>query len=195
MKDYYNEGSDVSYSDEYYYYEKLLLAMHGAHLLDLEKANSIGVQDLIHGINQHQKAVINSVYKVMILPYELDDEMPGYGMEGVEFISKVIEDNLEKDIYLASTNPDMGCVAKSSSVNSQIIYGVSTGHINTPFVIFDKHKEFAVIVDFDFPIQLILVKNEARFDKEFFIKEREELFVKKSDDKIFNMLFEDSYRF
>ena len=195
MKDYYNEGSELFYFSEGWRYDRAILEMQGACLLDLEEANAVGVQDLIHGINQHQKAIINSIYKVMILPYELDDEMPGYGMEGVDFISKIIEDSLDKDIYIASTNPSMGCVAKSSTVNPDVIYGVSPWHLNTPFVIFDKHKNFAVIVDFDFPIQLILVKDEARFDKEFFIKEREELFVKKSDDKIFNMLFEDSYRF
>lgn len=71
----------------------------------------------------------------------MNDRIVG-NLSADEIIIGLISDNLKSNIYLASTDKDKCCFVECKEINEDILYNLYSNHINTPFVIFDKNKNF-----------------------------------------------------
>lgn len=168
---YYISGSDTYYLESSRWVEERDFLMNNeCRLLNVDEANQFDLTIFFKKNDDDIKPNLDKNFKYFIIPYELDDCIVG-DLSADEIIIGLISDNLKSNIYLASTDKDKCCFVECKEINEDILYNLYSNHINTPFVIFDKNKNFFSLVDFDLPIQIIGYKGEV-LDKNEFISNR-----------------------
>lgn len=107
----------------------------------------------------------------------MDDDIQFNGRRLIEEIIGLVNSQLKPEIYCASTDRDKCCAVKLQKFSEKIIWSICSGHLNTPFIVFDKSKNFFLLYDYDLPVQLVGYKNgvlteeDAVMWKEFFVRE------------------------
>ena len=165
---YYKPNSDIYYlKSDYWTEERDFLLSHNCRLLNINQANNFPLENFFRKNDNDIKPVLNLEFQYFILPYELDDEIID-GITADEIIISLISENLQHNIYLASTDSDKCCFIECKKLNEDILYNLYSTHINTPFIVFGEDTNFFALVDFDLPIQVIAYKKNI-IDNDNFI--------------------------
>ncbi|SUD90620.1 hypothetical protein [Psychrobacter phenylpyruvicus] len=161
---FYLKDTDKEYFGKFWALQRKFLEDEGGRLLSIDEANTHPFDNLIEkgskGITgaSAMKPRLTQDYHYFCIPYELDDEVEG-GIETDVIIKDLINTNLEAPIFIASTDPRLGCFGECSHIDEDLIWNFSSPHLNTPFIIFDNKKEVFALIDYDLPLQIIGYKN------------------------------------
>ncbi|MFA6902608.1 MAG: hypothetical protein WC236_05960 [Gallionellaceae bacterium] len=152
---FYIKGSDEFYFGEFWEENRIALQKQQAVLLATEEANQLKVGNLFRKSVGDSKPNLNRDYDYFAIPYELDDEVYFNECKLIDCIINLINENLHDEKFFASTDNDKCCVIRTAIFNKEILWAASSGHLNTPFVIFDEKYDCFVLLDYDLPIQII----------------------------------------
>lgn len=157
---FYLENSDKWYFSNKWEEERHELNEVDVSLLTVDNANAHPINELIvkgcsnNSSIEAMKPRLTEEYHYFCIPYELGEETED-GLEPETIISNLINDNLKNSIFMASTNPELCCFGECEYLDEEIIWGFSSQHINTPFLIFNDEKEVFALIDYDLPLQII----------------------------------------
>lgn len=174
---FYIEGSDEFYCGEFWEQNKIALQKQEAVMLSRDDANQLKIGDLFRKSVGDDKPNLNRDYDYFAIPYELDDDVHFKERKLIDCITNLINTNLHNEKFFASTDDDKCCVVRTAIFDEEILWAAASGHLNTPFVIFDERKNFFMLLDYDLPIQIIgyekgcLPLEEVEKWKDFFHKE------------------------
>jgi hypothetical protein len=174
---FYIEGSDEFYFGEFWEQNRIALQKQEADMLSREEANQLKIGDLFRKSVGDEKPNLNRDYDYFAIPYELDDDVYFKERKLKDCIINLINTNLHNEKFFAATDDDKCCVVRTAIFNEEILWAAASGHLNTPFVIFDEKKDFFMLLDYDLPIQIIGYKKgylplkEVEQWKNFFHKE------------------------
>ena len=173
---FYLKNSDQEYFSKFWTQEREDLGKFGCRLLTVDEANTHSFDDLVikscKGIagSDAMKPKLAKGYNYFCIPYELGEKIDG-DLEPETIISRLINDNLDEPMFIASTDANFGCFGKCSYINEDIIWSFFSSHLNTPFIVFDSKKEVFALIDYDLPLQIIGYKNSI-IDSEEYIKNK-----------------------
>lgn len=156
-KGFYQEKSDELYRSPIWEGERNVLENNGASLLSFDQANDLDIDEFFSRVGGDIKPVLSKTFDYFALPYELDDEMLLEGRQGGSCIDAVVEmvsEYLRKP-YIASTDANSCCVVRANTLNADVIWSLFSGHLNTPFIVFDEARLTLVLIDFDLPFQIV----------------------------------------
>lgn len=174
---FYIEGSDEFYFGDFWEQNRIALQKQEAAMLSREEANQLRIVDLFRKSVGDDKPNLNRDYDYFAIPYELDDDVYFKECKLIDCIINLINTNLHNEKFFASTDDDKCCVVRTAKFNEEILWAAASGHLNTPFVIYDEHKDLFMLLDYDLPIQIIGYKKgclplkEVEQWKNFFHKE------------------------
>lgn len=156
MEAFYDKYSDAHYFSDIWSDERSVLARLNARLLTASEANSLGVGRRLKNSEGYLKPLLNPEYQYFAFPFELDDDI--YIDGGL--LSKEIERQINLKLpgikYLASTDGDKCCVVEFEKFDLSLFWAVSSPHLNTPFLVFNKECDDAFfLLDFDLPTQIV----------------------------------------
>jgi hypothetical protein len=177
MSEFYIKGSDELYFGPFWEGERRVLSEESATLMTREEANGLHVESMFIKELNDDKPNLKRSYNFFAIPYELDDDILFNGRRLIEVIIDLVNSQLKSEIYCASTDRDKCCVVKSRRFSERMIWSISSGHLNTPFIVFDKRKDFFLLFDYDLPVQLVgyksgvLSEEDVGMWKEFFFRE------------------------
>jgi hypothetical protein len=79
------------------------------------------------------------------------------GRKGGSCIDVVVEMIGEyfREPYVASTDANSCCVVRANTLNADVIWSLFSGHLNTPFIVFDESRLALVLIDLDLPFQIV----------------------------------------
>lgn len=166
MSEFYQKGSDSLYFGSLWRRERNVLEEAAAELLTVAYANQLAVETLFSPHRSLAKPQLSDDYHYLAFPYELDDEIRIESHTLADEIVSLINRMLDSPKYLASTDPEKCCVVRLKDFSLDIFWAISSGHLNTPFVVFDEYKNFYIILDYDLPVQVVGYRAEA-LDQEF----------------------------
>jgi hypothetical protein len=154
---FYSENSDELYRSFIWEGERKTLENNGAILLSVDQANRLDVDEFFSRAGGDIKPVLSKEFDYFVLPYELDDQMLLEGRRGSSCIDAVVEMVSEyfRKPYIASTDANSCCVVRANTLNADVIWSLFSGHLNTPFIVFDEVKQTLVLIDFDLPFQIV----------------------------------------
>lgn len=154
---FYSENSDELYRSFIWEGERKALENNGAILLSVDQANRLDIDEFFSRSEGDIKPVLSRTFDYFALPYELDDQLLLEARKGSSCIDAVVEIIGEyfREPYIASTDADSCCVVRAKSLNADVIWSLFSGHLNTPFIVFDETRLTLVLIDFDLPIQII----------------------------------------
>lgn len=167
QSNYYVEGCPTQFyatSDEYYHFnstwqtERNVLLRNNAKLLNINEANKLNVQQFIEKRQNSYKPYLNKDYYYLTFPYELDDEVfPEDETFNITILIATVLNSymVNKPIYIVSTDIDKCCVIEAKYLNENIIFALTSPHMNTPFLIFNEDAEIFALIDYDLPLQII----------------------------------------
>lgn len=177
MDEFYIKGSDEHYFGSFWEGERKALLEEFSSLITREEANELHVEDMFFKEQTDDNPRLNRSYNFFAIPYELDDDVAFNGRVLIESIIDLVNSHMKSDVYCASTDRDKCCVVRCRRLSEEIIWSISSGHLNTPFIVFDKQKDFFLLYDYDLPVQIVGYKDgvmdEVEVDawKEFFVEE------------------------
>lgn len=177
MSEFYIQGSDELYFGPFWEGERRVLSNELACMMTREEANELHLESMFSKEINDDKPYLKNNYNFFAVPYELDDDISFNDQKLIEAVVDLVNSQLESEIYYASTDRDKCCVVKSTKFSEKIIWSISSGHLNTPFIVFDKSKDFFLLYDYDLPVQLVGYKNGVLRDedvslwKDFFYRE------------------------
>ncbi len=198
---FYIEGSDEFYFGEFWEQNRIALQKQEAAMLSREDANQLKIGDLFRKSVGDDKPSLNRNYDYFAIPYELDDDVHFEEHRLIDRIINLINTHLHNMKFFASTDYDKCCVVRTAAFNEEILWAAASGHLNTPFVIFDEQKDFFVLLDYDLPIQIIgyqkgcLPLKEVEKWKSFFHKEWPKVLRKYKNYENLQSLVERYYSF
>ncbi len=152
---FYIEGSDEFYFGEFWEPNRIALQKQQAAMLPREDANQLRIGDLLRKSVGDAKPDLNRDYDYFAIPYELDDDVHFHERKLTDRIIDLINANLPNEKFFASTDQNKCCVVRTAMFNEEMLWAAASGHLNTPFVIFDEKKDFFMLLDYDLPIQVI----------------------------------------
>ncbi|MDX5328354.1 MAG: hypothetical protein LPK06_06115 [Marinobacter sp.] len=154
---FYLENSDELYRSSIWEGERKTLEDNGAILLSADQANHLDIDEFFSRAAADIKPVLSKKFDYFALPYELDDQVLLEGRRGGSCIDVVIEMVREyfKKPYIASTDANSCCVVQAKNLNADVIWSLFSGHLNTPFIVFDEARLTLVLIDFDLPFQIV----------------------------------------
>lgn len=155
VSEFYRKGSDSLYFGSPWGGERNVLEAVGAELLKVADANQLALETLLSPNRNFVKPQLSDDYHYLAFPYELDDEASIASRTLADEIISLINCMLGSPIYLASTDPEKCCVVRLKHFILDVFWAISSGHLNTPFAVFDEHKSFYMILDYDLPIQVV----------------------------------------
>ena len=160
MMGFYELGSDKYYLEsDYWATDRKMITNEDCELLNVTNANQFNLEHYFVKGDKDVKPTLNQDFNYFTLPYELGDDLDN-GLEAGDICMKIIEENLEGNIFVASTDRDKCCFIKCPTVNEDVIYHLGQIHINTPFIIFDNTQNFFLLIDFDLPLQIVGYKRD-----------------------------------
>jgi len=155
LNSFYLDKSDEFYFGDFWKGERDALKSENAFLLPRDEANKLNIEEFFKKSSGDIKPRLNKEFDYFAIPYELDDEVMFEGSRLADSIVKLINENLGEEVYFASTDNDKCCVIKMNKFSEAIFWNAASGHLNTPFIVFDKSKLFFVLLDYDLPIQMV----------------------------------------
>lgn len=175
---FYLENSDELYRSSIWEGERKTLEDNGAILLSADQANHLDIDEFFSRAAADIKPVLSKKFDYFALPYELDDQVLLEGRRGGSCIDVVIEMVREyfKKPYIASTDANSCCVVQAKNLNADVIWSLFSGHLNTPFIVFDEARLTLVLIDFDLPFQIVgyrgnsAAKNAALLWRKHFVE-------------------------
>lgn len=172
MSKFYSDKSDDWYFGDFWKAERNELSKINAKLITLDEANRLPISTLFSK-NMGEampKPDIDNAFKYFAFPYELDDDnFPVMELNGL------INQYIEGKKYFASTNKEQACVIEHERFSDDLFWICASGHLNTPFVVFNEKCECFVILDYDLPIQIVCYK-DGLFSQEYIDKWNKYLF-------------------
>lgn len=154
---FYLENSDELYRSFIWEGERKTLEDNGAVLLSVDQANHLDVDEFFSRTAADIKPVLSKKFDYFALPYELDDQVLLEDRRDRSCIDVVIEMVGEyfREPYIASTDASSCCVVRANTLNADVIWSLFSGHLNTPFIVFDEARLTLVLIDFDLPFQIV----------------------------------------
>ncbi len=141
--------------------------------MDVTQANGCGIEHILSWRDGDDKPRLIKDCHYKALPFEPDDFF-GESTDIYKVLADLARANLIGDIYIALINPRECCVVKAQHISVDILYLLYSGHLNTPFLIFDNRRQFFILMDFDLPLQVIGYTNDfmnAGYDIESIINQ------------------------
>ncbi len=166
MDRFYDLNSDEHYSSSFWSGERSGLRKLNSRLITVAEANLLSVNSLISNSKADLKLSSDSDFYYLAIPYELDDKI--YCGESLLYneIVNLINKKLLGLKYLASTDRDKCCVVELNKFSLDIFWAIASGHLNTPFVIFNESKQCFFMLHYDLPIQIVGFKKVAFTESE-----------------------------
>ena len=156
---FFHAGSLTDYATSQFWQEtRENLARLGAKLLTVEEANGIFFQRFFDSLCTGQSTdwpmydcLPESDYIHIPIPYELDEH--DERKIGGEFVENLIEthvkEHFSKQKYLFSGDQRECLALQFDSFSYDILHEIFSGHMTTPFVLFDENLDQCVLFHFD----------------------------------------------
>ncbi len=153
---FYLPNSDKDYLiSDYWEEERKFLSLDNSRLLNREEANRYNLSTFFTKEMNDEKPKLNTIYKYYCIPYELDDVITEK-LKASNVILELLNDNLNHEIFLASTDNDKCCfVSCGDTFTENIMFTPCRTHTNTPFIVFDVYSRCFALIDYDLPLQII----------------------------------------
>lgn len=162
---FYQEKSDEYYlQSNFWADERKHVSAEGGILFSVLEANKYNLLNFFTKSYNDTKPKLNPDYNYFPIPFELNDDLSNDTFNELlaeDIIIQLVKENIDSDIFMASTDSDKCCFIKCGALSSELIWSISSPHLNTPFIIFGENTDFFVLIDFDLPCQVIGVKNKV----------------------------------
>lgn len=203
MTKFYYENSDEFYSSFAWKSERQVLKDNHSYLLAVDEANDLNVEAFFSRGKGDAKPILNQDYSFFAIPHELDDLFFLDSIDGdcLSTVLALANKYLTGPKYIASTDPKKCCVVATQELNEDVVWSLFSGHLNTPFLIFDINRLVFILIDFDLPLQIFGFKSnrisidEIDFWREYVRKNWQSVVAQYSHYVMLNSIIRKYYSF